>query len=187
MPLAKGRNCIFAWVLNSKRSRKPGDSWRSRFFLTIIMLSVVSVAAQETCSTAVENTQLSPDQRADLVVRHLTLSEKIQLLHEIGWGPLRPRAPVPPDNNGGVGEVQGIPRLAIPSLQQADSAVGVRMAAAQSWYATLLPSVLSAAARDVKAAYLYGDVIGPELMRRAATSDRRGHRSCSRSTQWSSL
>jgi beta-glucosidase len=110
------------------------------------------------------NPQLSPDQRADLVVHQLTLPEKIQLVHGIGWGPLRPGDPVPPDNNGGAGEVQGIPRLGIPSLQQADSAVGVRMAAAQSRYATLLPSVLGAAASwDVKAAHLYGDVIGREL------------------------
>ncbi len=166
MPLAKERTCIFAWVLNSKRSRKPEGSLRSRFFLTIIIISsVVSVAAQEKpAARPWMNPQLSPDQRADLVVHQLTLPEKIQLVHGIGWGPLRPGDPVPPDNNGGAGEVQGIPRLGIPSLQQADSAVGVRMAAAQSRYATLLPSVLGAAASwDVKAAHLYGDVIGREL------------------------
>ncbi|MEG9435107.1 glycoside hydrolase family 3 C-terminal domain-containing protein [Edaphobacter sp. HDX4] len=131
----------------------------------IIISSVVSIAAQEKPAPRPwMSPQLSPDQRADLVVRQLTLSEKIQLVHGIGWGPLRPGDPVPPDNNGGAGEVQGIRRLGIPSLQQADSAVGVRMAAAQSRYATLLPSVLGAAASwDVKAAHLYGDVIGREL------------------------
>jgi beta-glucosidase len=71
---------------------------------------------------------------------------------------------MPPDNNGGAGEVVGIPRLGIPSVQQADSAVGVRMAAPQSRYATLLPSVLAAASSwDTEAAHLYGDVIGREL------------------------
>ena len=110
------------------------------------------------------NTSLSPDQRADLVLKELTLPEKIQLVHGVGWGPLREGAPVPADNNGGAGQVLGIPRLGIPSLQQADSAVGVRMAAPQSRYATLLPSVLgSAATWDVEAAHLYGDVIGREL------------------------
>jgi beta-glucosidase len=46
----------------------------------------------------------------------------------------------------------------------ADSAVGVRMAARQSRYATLLPSSLGAASSfDPQAAYLYGSVIGREL------------------------
>ncbi len=110
------------------------------------------------------NTSLGPDERADLIVKQLTLDEKIQLVHGIGWGPLREGDPVPADNNGGAGQVLGIPRLGIPSIQQADSAVGVRMAAPESRYATLLPSVLGAAASwDPTAAHLYGDVIGREL------------------------
>src|ERR1700674_2443785 len=110
------------------------------------------------------NGSLSPDVRADLVMKQLTLDEKIQLVHGIGWGPLVPGSPVPPDNNGGAGEILGIPRLGIPSVQQADSAVGVRMAAPQGRYATLLPSVLAAASSwDPEAAHLYGEVIGREL------------------------
>jgi beta-glucosidase len=110
------------------------------------------------------NASLSPDLRADLVVKQLTLDEKIQLVHGIGWGPLIPGSPVPPDNNGGAGEILGIPRLGIPSVQQADSAVGVRMAAEQGRYATLLPSVLAAASSwDAEAAHRFGDVIGREL------------------------
>jgi beta-glucosidase len=107
---------------------------------------------------------LSPDARAGLVIKELTLDEKIQLVHGIGWGPLKPGQPVPPDNNGGAGEILGIPRLGIPSVQQADSAVGIRMAAPQGRYATLLPSVLAAASSwDPEAAQRYGDVIGREL------------------------
>jgi len=99
-----------------------------------------------------------------LVVRELTLDEKIQLVHGIGWGPLKPGSPIPPDNNGGAGEILGIAHLGIPSVQQADSAVGVRMAAPQGRYATLLPSVLALASSwDPEAAHLYGDVIGREL------------------------
>jgi beta-glucosidase len=110
------------------------------------------------------NASLTPDARADLVLKQLTFDEKIQLVHGIGWGPLVPGSPIPLDNNGGAGQVLSIPRLGIPSLQQADSAVGVRMAAEQSRYATLLPSVLAAAASwDTEAAHLYGDVIGREL------------------------
>jgi beta-glucosidase len=110
------------------------------------------------------NASLSPDLRAEAVMKQLTLDEKIQLVHGIGWGPLKAGSPIPPDNNGGAGEVLGIARLGIPPLQQADSAVGVRMAAPQSRYATLLPSVLAAASSwDPQAAHLYGDVIGREL------------------------
>lgn len=107
---------------------------------------------------------LSPDQRADLVIAQMTLDEKIQLVHGTGWGALRPGAPVPPGSNEGAGFVPGIDRLGIPPINLADSAVGVRMAALQSRYATLLPSTLGAAASfDPEAAFLYGSVIGREL------------------------
>src|SRR5882724_1718279 len=123
-----------------------------------------SLSQQATAQPPWLNVSLPPDQRADAVIGQLTLDEKIQLVHGIGWGPLLPGSPVPPDNNGGAGEVVGIPRLGIPSLQQADSAVGIRMAATQGRYATLLPSVLAAASSwDTEAAHLYGDVIGREL------------------------
>jgi beta-glucosidase len=135
--------------------------------LTIALIAHGTCLSQQTTAQPERpwmNASLSPDVRADMVIRQLTLDEKIQLVHGIGWGPLMPGRPVPPDNNGGAGEVIGIPRLGIPSLQQADSAVGIRMAAQQGRYATLLPSVLAAASSwDPKAAHLYGDVIGREL------------------------
>ncbi len=140
-----------------------------RTLLALTLLSVPLLAQHHPASNPLAghpwaDTSLSPDQRADLVLKELTLAEKIQLVHGIGWGPLRDGAPVPTDNNGGAGQVPGIPRLGIPSLQQADSAVGIRMAAPESRYATLLPSVLGAAASwDPAAAHLYGDVIGREL------------------------
>ena len=59
---------------------------------------------------------------------------------------------------------RGIPRLGIPDLQLADSAVGVRAAAERGRYATLLPSTLAEAATwDLKLAFAYGDLIGREL------------------------
>ena len=107
---------------------------------------------------------LSPDQRAALVVAQMTLDEKIQLVHGTGWGALQPGAPVPPGSNEGAGFVPGITRLGIPALNLADSAVGVRMGALESRYATLLPSSLALAASfDPEAGYLYGSVIGREL------------------------
>jgi len=107
---------------------------------------------------------LSPDKRADMLVEQMTLNEKIQLVHGTGWGALRKGSPIPPGSNEGAGFVPGIERLGIPAVNMADSAVGVRMAAGESRYATLLPSTLGAAASfDPDAAYLYGSVIGREL------------------------
>src|ERR1039458_696355 len=107
---------------------------------------------------------LPPDKRADMLIAQMTLDEKIQLVHGTGWGAMRPGAPVPPGSNEGAGFVPGIERLGIPPINMADSAVGVRMAAGESRYATLLPSTLGAAASfDPEAAFLYGSVIGREL------------------------
>ncbi|HWW98618.1 MAG TPA: glycoside hydrolase family 3 C-terminal domain-containing protein [Edaphobacter sp.] len=110
------------------------------------------------------NKSLSPDERADMVLGQMTLDEKIQMVHGQGWGVLRAGAPIPPKSNFGAGFMAGIDRLGIPGIDLADSAVGVRMAAYQSRYATLLPSTLGAASSwDPDAAFLYGSVIGREL------------------------
>ncbi|WP_263379226.1 beta-glucosidase [Granulicella paludicola] len=110
------------------------------------------------------NPALDPDQRADLIVHEMTLDEKIQLVHGDGWGVLRVGAEVAPGHNGGAGFVPGIPRLGLPDINLADSAVGARMAARESRYATLLPSVIGMASSwDPEAARLYGSVIGREL------------------------
>jgi beta-glucosidase len=102
---------------------------------------------------------LTPDQRAEMVVKEMTLDEKISILH--GRGGFQAEGPI---SNGGAGVIQGVPRLGIPALQLADSAVGVRAAAERGRYATLLPSTIGAAATwDLKLAYEYGEVIGREL------------------------
>ncbi|MFT4114233.1 beta-glucosidase family protein [Silvibacterium sp.] len=111
-----------------------------------------------------DDTSLSPDERADLVLKQMTLDEKILLVHGQGWGVLRPGDPVAPGSNFAAGYVAGIERLGIPGVNEADSAVGARMAAYQARYATLLPSTLGAASSwDPQGAQLYGDVIGREL------------------------
>ena len=97
-------------------------------------------------------------------MQQMTLDEKLQLVHGTGWGVLREGSPVPARSNHGAGFMAGIDRLGIPDINLADSAVGVRMAAPDSRYATLLPSVLGLAATwDNSAAHLYGEVIGREL------------------------
>jgi beta-glucosidase len=99
-----------------------------------------------------------------MVIGQMTLDEKIQMVHGAGWGVLRAGSPIPARSNFGAGFMAGIDRLGIPDINLADSAVGIRMAAYQSRYATLLPSTLGAAASwDPDGALLYGSVIGREL------------------------
>lgn len=132
--------------------------------LAAATVSAQSPDASQAASFPWMDKTLSPDQRADLVLQKMTLDEKLQLVHGTGWGVLRDGAPVPPRSNLGAGFVPGIDRLGIPDINLADSAVGIRMAALQSRYATLLPSCLGLAATwNPQAALLYGSVIGREL------------------------
>ena len=112
------------------------------------------------------DTTLTPDQRADLVLKEMTLDEKIDLVHGQGM-PGWPRA-VPNANpylgNGGAGFVLGVPRLGIPIIQMSDAAYGVRSSAQNGRYSTALPSNVAAASSwDVQAACEYGALIGREL------------------------
>ena len=102
---------------------------------------------------------LSPDKRADMVMEQMTLDEKITLVHGTGGFALSGGR-----SNGGAGVIAGVPRLGLPDLQLADSAVGVRNAAGRGRYSTLLPSTIAEAASwDPKLAYEYGALIGREL------------------------
>ena len=111
------------------------------------------------------NPQLSPEERADLVLKQLTLDEKIALLHgngmahHAGW-----EASLTPLTNGGAGYVEGIPRLGIPSLVISDAAYGIRDSGANGRYSTAMPSSLGAASSwDAESACEYGGLIGSEL------------------------
>jgi beta-glucosidase len=107
------------------------------------------------------DTSLSPDARADLVIKEMTLEEKVSLLHGQGmsFGQTGPSA-----SNGGAGYSNAIPRLGIPAIQMADSAYGVTRGASSGRYSTALPNNLAAAsAWDPQAAFEYGALIGREL------------------------
>jgi beta-glucosidase len=110
------------------------------------------------------NPNLSPDQRAEMVLQQMTLDEKIDLLHGNGmpgWGKPKPNAYL---GNGGAGFVLGVPRLGIPIIQMDDAAYGVRSSAANGRYSTALPANIAAAASwDPAAACDYGALIGREL------------------------
>ena len=107
---------------------------------------------------------LSPDRRAEFVLKEMTLEEKISLLHGTGMKDLSPMSPLAIHSNGGAGYVVGVPRLGIPDIQMSDAAYGVRSSGENGRYSTALPSNLGAAASwDLEAAWEYGALIGREL------------------------
>ena len=111
------------------------------------------------------NPQLSPADRADLVLKQLTLDEKIALLHGNGmahnanW-----QMPLTDLTNGGAGYVEGVKRLGIPGIVMSDAAYGVRDSGANGRYSTAMPSSLGAASSwDPASACEFGALIGTEL------------------------
>lgn len=133
----------------------------SFFCLALILIFTYRSCAQQ---QAWMNSQLSPDARADLVLKEMTLDEKIDLLHGNGmpgWGKPKPNAHL---GNGGAGFVLGVPRLGIPMIQMSDAAYGVRSSAQNGRYSTALPSNIAAASSwDPQGACEYGALIGREL------------------------
>ncbi|MFL6445650.1 MAG: beta-glucosidase family protein [Candidatus Sulfotelmatobacter sp.] len=110
------------------------------------------------------NRSLSPDERAAMVVKEMTIDEKMQMLHGTGMVGLSPMSPLAIHSNGGAGYVPGIPRLGIPALQMSDAAYGVRVSGENGRYSTALPSDIAGAATwDLAGAYEYGALIGREL------------------------
>ena len=109
---------------------------------------------------------LSPDERADLVIKELSLDEKIQFLHGLGWQALMMR----PDSGAAtraistLGFIPGVPRLGIPDLQMTDCVEGVSGAGVGGRYATALPSAEAmAAAWDPELSFEIGTMIGHEV------------------------
>jgi beta-glucosidase len=110
------------------------------------------------------NTSLSPDERADLVMKEMTPDEKIALLHGVGMPTDDPVTPENAPSNRGVGYTVGVPRLGIPGIDMSDAAYGVRSSGVNGRYSTALPANVAAASSwDPDAAYEYGALIGREL------------------------
>jgi len=141
----------------------------SKFLLALIALGALipgtnSVLAQD-ADRPWMNPKLSPEERAEMVLKQLTLDEKLALLHGNGmahekWW----TTPLTQFANGGAGYVEGVPRLGIPPLIMSDAAYGVRDSAANGRYSTAMPSNLGAASSwDTDSACAYGTVIGQEL------------------------
>lgn len=85
-------------------------------------------------------------QRADLLVRKMTLDEKLQFIHS-----QYEMSKVP---GGGAGYIQGVPRLGIPDLNMVDSATG---SGSTSQPSTTFPATIALAASwDRRLSYDFG-------------------------------
>src|SRR5271165_3347494 len=134
----------------------------------LLLLAIVTASAQQKSDTQNYpwmNTSLSPDERAEMVLKQMTLDEKISLLHGNGMAHASQwQMPLTYLANGGAGYVEGVKRLGIPPIFMSDAAYGVRSSAENGRYSTALPSNLAAAASwDTQAACEYGALIGREL------------------------
>jgi beta-glucosidase len=141
----------------------------SYLVLTVIaalaLISAASIAAAQNNDRPWMNPSLSPEERADLVLKQLTLDEKLALLHGNGMAHA-PQWQMPLSNltNGGAGYVEGVSRLGIPPLVISDAGYGVRDSSANGRYSTAMPSSLGATASwDPDSACAFGTVIGAEL------------------------
>ncbi len=129
-----------------------------------LIASAVSAVAQD-ADRPWMNKSLSAGERAELVLKQMTLDEKLALLHGNGmannptW-----TMPLTAGANGGAGYVEGVKRLGIPPLVISDAAYGVRDSGVNGRYATAMPSNVGAASGwDPQSACEYGEVIGREL------------------------
>ena len=110
------------------------------------------------------NTRLSPDERARLLERELTMDERLGLVHSpmaFDFGPFKKPAAALPS----AGYVAGIARLGIPALQESDASLGVTNPAnaRPGDTATALPAGLALAATwDPRLARAAGAAIGRE-------------------------
>ncbi|HZB89204.1 MAG TPA: glycoside hydrolase family 3 C-terminal domain-containing protein [Terracidiphilus sp.] len=137
-------------------------------FAGTMAMVAASLTAQTTATPADRpwmNTSLPPEQRAELVLKEMTLDEKIALLHGNGMAHAEQwQMPLTHLTNGGAGYTEGVPRLGIPPILISDAAYGVRDSGANGRYATALPSDLGAASSwNPQAACAYGSLIGREL------------------------
>ena len=78
---------------------------RAFFFLTLVLTFATAIGNAQTKGKTQPwmNTKLSPDERAAMVVKELTIDEKISLLHGTGMVGLSPMSPLAIHSNGGAG------------------------------------------------------------------------------------
>src|SRR5271169_3780194 len=149
----------------NNRFCKPIASLAAILFFSVALVTASAQNTSEKQNFPWMNQSLSPDERAEMVLKQMTLDEKISLLHGNGMAHASQwQMPLTYLANGGAGYVVGVERLGIPPIFISDAAYGVRASAANGRYSTALPSnVGSAASWDPQAACEYGALIGREL------------------------
>src|SRR5258708_6263621 len=136
----------------------------STIILNLAVLAAFAGPRDNVPSRPWMNASLSPDERAAMVLKQMTLDEKISLLHGTGMQGLGPMSPLSVNSNGGAGYVVGVSRLGISAIQMSDAAYRVRSSGENGRYPTPPPShVAGAASWDPHAAYEYGALIAREL------------------------
>ncbi|KQV61470.1 MULTISPECIES: glycoside hydrolase family 3 C-terminal domain-containing protein [unclassified Duganella] len=137
-------------------------------------ISLLSAAVALCCGPALAasdskpwmNSKLGAAERADLVIREMTLDEKLKLVFGyFGMDNEGKKYKRPQESyNQSAGFVYGVPRLGIPNLWQTDAGVGVAsQGGPQVRTATALPSGLNTAATwDPQTAFAGGAMIGAE-------------------------
>ncbi|MEO6829880.1 MAG: glycoside hydrolase family 3 C-terminal domain-containing protein [Acidobacteriaceae bacterium] len=155
-------------VVHRHSNKEWGKTWCAAIspFLIFGLCGVMLAQASAAMKQPWMNTRLSPDRRADLVIRQMTLDEKIQLVHGSmaqQWQEQGLKGPIP-GALGGDGFVRGIPRLGIPDMQLIGAGVGVSdLGRRKNGQSTALPSSLAEAATwNPDMAREFGAVIGTE-------------------------
>src|ERR1700691_3678177 len=159
---------LVALLNTSRKPRLNGDSSFHLFLFFVAAFGVVSAASAAVAQSADRpwmNPGLGPEERAELVLKQLTLDEKLALLHGNGMAHATQwQMPLTHLAEGGAGYVEGVPRLGLPPLVISDAGYGVRDSGANGRYSTAMPSSLGAAASwDQDSACEFGTVIGQEL------------------------
>jgi beta-glucosidase len=112
------------------------------------------------------NTRLGSGERADLVVREMTLDEKLKLVFGYLGADYEAKKTKRPaeSHKQSAGFIYGVPRLGIPHLWETDAGLGVAsQAGPDARPGTALPSGLNTAATwNLQAAYAGGAMIGAE-------------------------
>ena len=152
-------------VWRQMQNRKFGFHLLCTVIAALGTIITTSVAAAQVADRPWMNPSLSPEERADLVLKQLTLDEKLGLLHGNGMAHAGQwQMPLTHLADGGAGYVEGIPRLGIPPLLITDAGYGVRDSGANGRYSTAMPSSLGATASwDSDSACDFGAVIGQEI------------------------
>ena len=154
-------------MLNLKVSRLVSSAL---FLPTVVLVAFVlcPLAAQQPAAKDRPwmDKSLTPQARAALLLKQMTLDEKILTVHGLAGVDNYTAHPSPDDPviSGSVGHVTGVTRLGIPALQIADAALGVTKGGRSGRYSTPLPSTLSeASAWDTDLSFEFGSLLGREL------------------------